>query len=329
MSQYDIKIKQLFKSDFSNGKLEQSKLVLDISGDSINSSIINTFRRIAYDFIPTYAFDDNNIFIDNNTSIFNNDYMKLRLSQITVPKIDFDVDYLEDKYWKNIDYANPNRIKHPKDTQVIELYINYKNNTNDVYHVNTNDSKIYINGKVEKKFDEEFPHLLISLRPNQEFNCRCVASLGIGKLNNIWSSVSNCFYEEIDQNHFILTLLSQGQLDEYDILYRSCTILKKKLDEIGLIIKDNYDKAENRSSTDLKIIFKDTDHTVGNILNDFIQDHKDVIFSGMNKSDLLIDSITIFFRSKKDPIQTLYDVIDEIQRLFDWFQKYFSQVLKK
>src|SRR5579885_2835589 len=133
MEPIDIKITQLHKQEFKN--LQSSQLIIEISGKSVNSALVNTFRRISYDYIPTYAFPTESIYIEKNTSIFNNDYMKLRLSQMTIPNIVNKIYYLEDKYWKNIKYDNPERDKHPNDKKILEFYVNAINNTNEIMNV--------------------------------------------------------------------------------------------------------------------------------------------------------------------------------------------------
>ena len=85
MSNFDLKIVQIHKQEFKN--LQNSQLVLEISGDNSNYTLVNTLRRLALDYIPTYAFPKETILIEKNNSIFDNDYMSLRLSQMTPLKI--------------------------------------------------------------------------------------------------------------------------------------------------------------------------------------------------------------------------------------------------
>src|ERR1700679_658047 len=110
MKNIDINIKQIHKQPFEN--LQASQLILDISGTTVNCCLVNSLRRLCIDHIPTYSGCEKSIVIDKNTSIcYDNDYMRLRLSQITVPNVQIDVSHLEDKYWKDIDFGDPNRIK--------------------------------------------------------------------------------------------------------------------------------------------------------------------------------------------------------------------------
>ena len=65
-----------------NKNLGNNKLELKIKGKNINHVIINTIRRTILTNIPIYAFNDFNF--TTNESIFNNNYIKLRLSNMPV-----------------------------------------------------------------------------------------------------------------------------------------------------------------------------------------------------------------------------------------------------
>jgi len=80
---YDIKIKLLEHVDEIDG-YETSYCKLNMSGRLINTVIVNTLRRVILTLIPTYGFNTENINITKNTSIFNNDYMRLRLSNFPI-----------------------------------------------------------------------------------------------------------------------------------------------------------------------------------------------------------------------------------------------------
>jgi hypothetical protein len=48
-----------------------------LPGKSVNPVLVNTLRRLSYDYVPIYAFPGESIQIEKNTSIFNNDYFLL------------------------------------------------------------------------------------------------------------------------------------------------------------------------------------------------------------------------------------------------------------
>lgn len=320
MSKIDIKIKQLHKQEFKN--LQASQLSIELSGKNVNYVLTNTLRRLCYDYVPTYAFPNELIKIEKNTSVYNNDYMKCRLSQITIPNLNNNIYYLHDDYWFNINYNDPNRNKHPDDKKVLETYINVTNNTNDNMNVTTEHLKIYEDGvELTNKFDSKFPHLLIDLRPNEVFSCKCVGVLGIGKVSSIWSAAGNSYYDEVNDTKFNLTIESQGQIDEYDILYRSCYVVEEKIKIIKKLIEDKYNSPTIKDTDTLEIILENEDHTIGGLINYFLQENNNVVFSGISKPNLLLDKIIIKMKTiKNNPVKPFVEVLDYIVDLFKEIQ---------
>ncbi len=317
----DINVKQIHKQPFEN--LRSSQLKLEITGNTTNYCLINALRRICIQDIPTYASCKKSITIEKNTSIFDNDYMKLRLSQLIIPNMQVNIPFLEDKYWKDVDFGDPNRIKHPNDDNIIEMYVNVTNETNSNFNVTSNHSKLYLNGEPIKRFNEKFPLLLIQLKPNQTFSCRCIHVLSIGKLNNIWAGGNIYYeYEESDEHKFIMTLESQGQMDEYELLYKACIIMKEKLNIIRFKLKDITTTESN-----LSIELWDEDSTMGELINTYLQDHDKIQFAGVKKPNLLIDMMVItYVTDAKKPLEPLYETLDFIDSIADFLLKKFDKL---
>jgi len=312
----DLKIVELDKRSF-NG-LQDSKLMLEFMGTSSNTILVNTLRRLAMDYIPTYAFPKDTINIENSTSIYDNDEMRLRLEQLVVPNIKIPIAYLDDKYWLDIKHNNIDRLKHPKDNQVIEMNLNMRNDTSNIIDATTNDVEFFINGDKKKVFDEKYPHLIVRLNPKEVFVYHAKASLGIGAVNNIWSAVANAYYEEISENKIKLSLHSQGQMDEYEILYKACIIMIDEMNHIKDLIKSKYTGQTKIKENKLKIKLENRDHTFGNMINYALQSHKNVSAAGLSKPDHLINEIHILFETfDNDPLKSLYESIDYVIKLFN------------
>ena len=81
MSKLDAKIVLKKKQSCING-FNNNYTLFTIKGKDINYITINTLRRVILTLVPTFAFDPENIIIEKNTSVYNNDYMRLRLSSI-------------------------------------------------------------------------------------------------------------------------------------------------------------------------------------------------------------------------------------------------------
>jgi DNA-directed RNA polymerase subunit L len=319
MDKIDIKITQIHKQKPVD--LTTSQLALEISGSSVNAELVNTLRRLALDYVPTYAFAKETINIekDGNTSIFNNDYMRLRLMQLTVPNIKTNISYLPEKYWRDVKYDDPEREKFKDDKKKLEIYMNVTNTTNSNMNVTTDSLKYYEdNEEKPEKFKTSFPSLIIQLRPQETFKFRAECVLGVGKRSNIWSAVGTSYYEEITPEKFNLFLESQGQLDEYDILHKSCDIMRAKLNEF----KDLLIEKSIKNQDELLIRLPNEDHTLGNIINAYLQLHKNIAFSAVRKMDLLQDEVELKIKSvDNNPLKYVLETVEYIIKLFNAIEK--------
>jgi len=312
---FDIKIKEISKINRDGYK--GSQLQLEFTGSDVCTQLINTLRRGCLEYIPVLAFCNESINIEKSTSVFNNDYMRLRLSQMIIPNLKIEIDSLQDEYWHDINYSDPKRLRHPDDKDLYEIYINVENTTPNKMNVTTNHLKLYLNGEEIKKFDSKYPELIIQLRPKEIFNCHMIAVLGIAKRNNIWSAIGSCYYSEINDNKFLLTLESTGQISEYESIYKACISIIERMKNNKEKLKELFN--DKKLSERMEITLVGEDHTVGLLINKYLQDHTDVSFSGLAKKDLLVDEISIIYvTNNKNPLTPLFDAIDDSIKILEY-----------
>lgn len=309
-----LSIKQLEKKEYDG--LQSSKLVLLIEGTDTSPALINSIRRASLLYVPSYAFNEENINIEKNDSVYNNDMMRLKISQLNLSKIDNDVIDFDDVYYSLID---DEELENQKD---IRIYINVTNNTNNILNVTTNDIVYNEDGVEKQMFDKKYPHLITKLRENESFRCNAKAILGVGIVNDIWAAASNAYYEyDTEEDHkYILTLESQGQLDEYDIIDRCTGIMIDKL----LILKQRFSTEYNTPDIEKKntivLTLTNEDATIGNILNYHLQEDNDIIYSGFSKPDHLQNKIVIKTISKElNPLIPIFKVIDHVIDVYNNF----------
>lgn len=325
---FDINIKQL---EYTVDEFDSSFLKLELSGKDVDYQIINSIRKVCMNQIPIYAYHPSKINILRNNSVFDNSYMKERLSQLPVTKIDHNIKFLATKYYKNINFTDPKLIKHYDDNNDIEIYVKAKNiGPAHILNVSTSDIKLTINNEVvdnSKFYSIEYPILLIQLREGEEFECSMKAVLAVGELDSIFNA-SNVYYEEIADNKFELMIESSGQFNEYNILIRGCDIIIEKLN----IIKENVNQdqyqvviTENNSMI-LEIL--NEDYTCGGSLNYHLQNHKSVLFSGITNPDFMQKNIIIKFKVKdgEKPINIFNESIDTTVKMFEKIKKNFIEL---
>lgn len=300
---------------------QQSVLEVELSGKDVNCCLVNSFRRAALDYVPTYAFSAESVDITKNTSVYNNDQIKERLSQFCFPNINHSIEYLDDIYWRDIDFLHPERTKHPDDNDMYEMYVNVLNETKEVINVTTDDAEFFVSGEKKDIMKGKKSQLILKLRPGAEFNCRCIAHLGVGKKSGIYSSVANAYYEEINQNTYNLTFKSIGQLHEYVLMKNVCTILINKLNSIKDVVNKQFQsigKVETET-VDLKLQFEDT--TVGHLINEYLQDHADIVFCAVSRPDLNVEEVIIKYIATKDYQKPVIQTIDNIMGIIKDLQK--------
>lgn len=330
---YHVVTKNLTEKNDTNYSYKvpiSSKLVLEFKGKDNANVIINTLRRVVLDDIPTYAFCSDLIKITENNTIFNNDYMRLRLSQLPVLNVDFEPFYLDQKYWLNVDYSDPKRNKHPQEKQ-IDIAINVYNDTNQVKNITTNDIHYYEDGVEMNKYNKECPILLVQLRPAETFKCSMKACLGVGDRDNIWAGASAAYYDDLTtdeitgnqienkDNRTIFTIESQGQYDEYVLLIKACKFIIKKINDVRDELEKRHKNKEIVDGKELIIVLDGEDHTLGQLMNYMFQNHPDIESSGMGKPDHSIKSIRFKIACSdklKTPLVAMYEQMDHIIELY-------------
>lgn len=307
------------KENHKSDGLDANWVTFLFYGKDFNVKLANSIRRACSNNIPSYAIPQEQITININTTVaFNNDYMKLRLSQLPVYGIDPEIYFLSEKYWNKdtVNYADNKREKHPKE-KTIEYYLKTHNNSSMISNVTTNDLKMFIDGEEIHPYNKKYPILLIKLRPNDKFECHMKGALGVGDRNVIWSGARNVFYDENekkeDEIEYSFTVEGNGQVDEYDAIVRSCKFLIKKYNDL----KDDLEKKiKSKEILPRKVIYfklDKEDYTMGEPLNYEFQNHNDIIMSGLSKPDHLVRTIQIRVEAKdgvESPLKAMLECID-------------------
>ena len=336
----EISIKIIEKKKSINN-LSSNCLKINLSGSDINYVIVNTLVRVGLSLVGSYAFNPEFITIERNTSIFNNNKIKLRLSNIpiinkiyTEPIVN-NTDELIDKCLEYEILANTSIFKMKKNNlQELEdinnkkkellnnlhMHIEAKNRTNEIMNVTTNEkfTSFYLN---DKKIPDIFPKeiLLIKLKPGEDFIGTAIADYNIPMINNIYSSVSVLSYEEINDNEYNIYIESQRQIEEEDIIKKCCKIIINKLNHIKQIILEKLQNINNEDAEyEAQINIENENHTLGNLLTRAIQDNKNISFCGYKIDHPFINELTIKYKTEGNKFSNiLKDVIKNQIKLFE------------
>lgn len=328
MSKLDINIKKIGYQKAEGFK--SSQLILEFSGKDTNTVITNTLRRVSFDDIPMYAFAYINI--EHNNSVYNNDMMRIRIRQLPIYDIKNSLYYLHPRYWDGVDYNDKDRDKHEKEMS-IEGVINVYNNTNENMNVTTNNMYYYVEG-----FQIPYPNrnknepiLIVQLRPNETFKCQIKGCLGVGERDNIWAAAAQSYHDELP-GKILYTTESCGQMNEFDILIKSCLYIRLKLKGIAAEIKNRIDEKEILPAQTIFFEIVNEDHTICNVINNALQDHKQILFSGVSKPDHLVKLMKFKISTidpKISPMQPLFETIEYLDDVFSELMKQFTVLKKK
>jgi len=299
-------------------EIVNSRLELNIQGKNINNTILNTLRRIGTTYVPIYAFT--NIDITENTSIFNNNYLKLRLSNLPVFGIETDTNIFvkEEIQVNKIDDVtlNMDDVDMRIDDQVnistlkqLTMYLEYHNQTTNIVTVGTNDCKFYFREKqIKTPYPVNIP--IVKLQPDQKIKLSAITGLGIEEESSIFSPVSIFTFREKENNNYDLILESRGQINEkkiLDIIYHN---IINQLDKF-------YESIPSTKELEGTMSLENADHTLGNIISNGLQSHTSVEFGGYNMPHPLGNNILFHYKLKSSNIEKiLQDIVNYYKQLF-------------
>lgn len=324
-----------YDSDIGNSRLE-----FNLSGDNIDYIIANTIRRTMLSDIPIYAF--NEFKFEKNTSIFHNNYLKLRFRHIPVWGIDNTTDHIDNqKIVKQVfdpedeEEAPPDEVELEADTSVnssslkqLTMYVNYKNKTDNIVTVTTSDAIFYYNEKqIASPYKVPIP--IVKLQGNQEIIFSAITYIGTETTNAMYSPVCVVGYKQKDTDpeckNLDFFLESRGQITEKRILQVALINIEKRMKNFLKVLADtkiDEDLAEGI------IVVNNEDHTLGNIISRGMQLHKDVSFAGYNMPHPLANKFNLHYKLKNDKnkiLEIIEDVVNYYIEIFDDIKKGINQ----
>jgi len=316
-------------------ELGNSRIEFNLSGSNMNYTVANTIRRIIFSDIPIYVFDE--FKFDKNTSIFHNNYLKLRLRNMPIWSIENNVDYFdvlklkktnnyetEETQEENQEYENNIELDIEKTLnsstlKQLTMYVNYKNKSNDIYTVTTNDAKFYYDQKqISTPYKTGIP--IVKLQPNQDIAFNAITKIGTEYLDSIYSAVSVNYYKQNNENDFTFVIESRGQITEKRIIQVALINIERRLKNFLKLIK--YDMKLEESKEQGIIIVNNEDHTLGNLITRGLQTHDKISFAGYNLPHPLSNKVHFHYKLKSgNIIKILEDVIEYYLELFKAIEK--------
>lgn len=301
------------------------KFQLNNSKGLYKNSFPNALRRILISYIDCYTIDVDNVKFLENNSLFNNEFLKQRLSLIPIISTNNEnYEFLE------ISCEKRNEIENIDDILTSEFKIKDR----------TTDKELKI-----ENFISDLDILFSKLQINQ--NIKFEASLKKGNAFNdgsAYSPVSSCVVtfhnsnydkEEVIQRERNYDLNSNNDPYIYDFYYENigffksedliklaCDILIKKLQEF----KNKMDNLEYENDFYTTVLNNEND-TIGNLFTTYLLDNKEIVYCGYNifhplKNDIFIK---IKIDGKKDKLYKIIEqTIDQLINMTEKLKKEFK-----
>ncbi len=331
-----VNIKLIDKSK----ELGNSRLEFKLSGPNIDYIVANTIRRTVFTEIPIYAFDE--FKFEKNTSVFHNNYLKLRLRNLPVWTIENTVDFIDynlknnsvqTELEENVDENEVDEVELQVDKTLnsstlkqLTMYINYKNKTNSIQTVTTNDAKFYYEEKqIASPYKIAIP--IVKLQPNQEIAFSAITKIGTEQEDAMYGAACICIYKQVNDNEFDFVIESRGQITEKRILQVALINIERRIKNFIKLLLDDK-KSENKIKTEEQkdqgiIIVNNEDHTLGNLISRGLQQHKKINFAGYNLPHPLAKKVHFHYKLEKndDIKKVMEDVVDYYSELFAEIKK--------
>jgi len=306
----------------------------------VNNTLVNTIRRVAFENLPTDAFDPELIVFKKNTTIYHNDYMRKRISNLPVHGLpntrkrfndfisanyDFVIKHViptkDKKNEVEVDEAIYNNVEvkdfsvEKNDTLVLTMYCNKTHDSKDVdvMNVTTDDCQFTIN---EKSIPSPYkvPLLLCKLRYKEGIEFSASSRYSIPIESPLWNIVSNCFFVSKGENDFDFRIASKTDVTEEEILQRIKIIILEKLKNISNVVEQNYQSTEEGSG-ELRI--ENDKFTLSGLLTHYLQEQDDILYAGYKAEHLLNNTSIIYYRTSSDIRKVLKIILEKISQDLD------------
>lgn len=319
-------------------ELGNSRLEFKISGPNVDYIVVNTIRRMIMTDVPIYAFGD--FKFEKNTSIFHNNYIKLRLKQMPIWAIENTVDHIEkSKPVNNLQTDNETIQEENEDGEdeieleveknlnssslkQLTMYINTTNKTNEIITVSTDNAKFYYDEK-QIKSPYKTPIPIVKLQPGQEIAFSAITKIGTEEEDTMFTPVCICVYKQINDNEFDFIIESRGQISEKRIVQVALINIERKLNNFLKLLTENKSIVEPESKDSGLIIVNNEDHTLGNLISRGLQQHEKISNAGYSLPHPLAKKVHFEYKLKKSG-----DIKLVIKDVVEYYSEIFSNIRK-
>lgn len=298
-------------SNKEDDTIHTNHLHFKISGNNIDYVIVNSLRRIILEELPGFAYDIDTIKISENSSVYNNDYLKNRIENFPIMGLDLKFSLEEFKMLKENKMSDLISEESNEDSEnknfsnfdLLNFYVNKSNTNDDIVNVTTDDCDFYLKGKKIKNIYKN-PLLICKLKKDEKLEMSAIVKKGLPITHAKYSPVGVCCYEQKSDNEFIFKIENRNQYKNLDIIMNSCDIIIYRLETILKKLVNKKFSSDNHG----KIILNNENHTMGNLISRGLQDDSSIEYASYKLDHLLINEVTIeYITNGSKPINEIID----------------------
>ena len=293
----------------------------------IHYTLINSYRRILFSMIEIYAFD--NFEVKKNKTKLTNEFITHRIELIPINQV-----LINNELKKNDEINDVEDITFTLDvscdTSKDSLYIFSGD-------IKSNDGKKYFK-------DDIIIHKLFS---GEELQITMNLKKSIGNEHSKWTPITVCEYdyggkenynennesEDIDEYNVNLGIEQVGQMNTKMCMELGFEKIIEKLEgckeSINKENKEHLDIQDDLDENLYKLIVHNEDHTICHILNNMIEQNKNVNFCGYFTPHPFSNQIIIRIRIEKEDIKSIIiNSIDELINIYTMIKKKVFEKIK-
>ena len=316
-----MSVKKKIDITLSNKKNDYIKL--NFTG--VHYTIINSYRRILFSMIDTYAFD--NFEVKKNKTKLTNEFITHRIELLPIYKLIVDQE-----------------IKNNKDINNEEDIIF----TLDVACDLETESKYIYSGDIKSNTDKKYfkdDIIIHKLFSGEELKIEMKLKKSNGNNHSKWTPITVCEYDygnkenydevnednEIDEFTVNLGIEQVGQIDTKTCIKLGFEKIIEKLENckksVDIVNKEHFDIQDDLDENLYKLVIHNEDHTICHILNNMIEQNANVNFCGYFTPHPFSNQIIIRIRIEKGDIKSV--IINSINELLSIYDSLRKRILEK
>lgn len=259
--------------------------------------LANTLRRVIYQSIPHYAFDD--VDIKTNTTAYNSDHLRLKISMIPVIGI-------ENTRALYLDFLSGASIMEEVLTMSCDVTHDDNSLSSEYLRLTTSHFAFTINGKTVSNPYAERPMMLCRLRYGDSIRFIAKTKYDYPSVHPRFSAATICYFKK-NKDQYTFSIEPRYGITAEEVLWRAKDTIIRHLQLLTQKVVENNE-----------IVFENDQYTFPNLVTFFLQDHPHVSYAGNRCLHQLEKRSIVYYNLQSSDIgKVLSDIVVKIRQQFE------------